>query len=123
MLSLFCSFKFEPLVRASLASSVTKSSDQTHLCFISLLGPFFGIETDSLTTQVLGESTSGGPRVLVLSEVNDEMVLQDAWKQISSEGAEATRILLVSGPKRYLLATQVANSLGWRSAQSSSSVA
>ena len=94
MLSLFCSLKFEPLVSASLASSVTKSSDQTHPCFISLLGPFFGIETDSLTTQALGESTSGGPRVLVLPEVNDEMVLQDAWKQISSEGAEATRILL-----------------------------
>ena len=54
---------------------------------------------------MLGESTSGGPRVLVLSEVNDEMVLQEAWKQISSEGVEATRILLVSGPKRYLLAT------------------
>ena len=53
---------------------------------------------------MLGESTSGGPRVLVLSEVNDEMVLQEAWKQISS-GVEATRILLVSGPKRYLLAT------------------
>ena len=86
------------------------------ICFIFLLGRFFGIETDSLTPQVLGESTSGGPRVRVLSEVNDEMVLQDAWKQISSEGVEATRILLVSGPKRYLLATQVANNLGWRSA-------
>lgn len=85
------------------------------ICFILPLGPFFGIETDS-TPQVVGESTSGGPRVLVLSEVNDEMVLQDAWKQISSEGVEATRILLVSGPKRYLLATQVANNLGWRSA-------
>ena len=55
---------------------------------------------DSLTTQVLGESTPGVPRVLVLSEANDEMVLQEAWKQISS-GVKATWILLVSGPKRF----------------------
>lgn len=55
---------------------------------------------DSLTTQVLGESTPGLPRVLVLSEVNDEMVLQEAWRQISL-GVKASWILLVSGPKRY----------------------
>lgn len=45
-----------------------------------------------LTTQVLGESMAWWPTwgFFLLSEVSDEMVLQEAWKQISSGRVKAT---------------------------------
>lgn len=99
MLSLFCSLKFEPLVRASFASS-TKSSDQNHLFYFSP-GPFF-YQTDS-TPQVVGESTFCA-HVFLFSGGGTWRWCCKTLEANFFRRSRGNQDLLVSGPKRYLLA-------------------